>query len=180
MAGSKYTEETINKLLEAALKQRLNSPHYYLDNLYIISMNGMVDRYREKIDSSLQGVSYLNAMVLAEKIQYVLVEDINKFKQLSITDKANFFRISNLASINPENYTTNEAFLKEVGSVAGNHFREASQSIYPDEIKQYALLTSRTRSRFMKIYESQLNEINQIFKDSTVEIKPVKKTKITM
>lgn len=176
MARNKYSHETLNRLVEEALKQRLKSQDYYLDNLYYISMNGMTDRYREKIDSKLSGSNYLNAMALIETVQSKVNLDVDKFKSLSTKEKIQFFRISNFINTNPKNYEVNETFLKAVGSVAGNHFREAANADLPNEIKQYALLTSKTRERFEKIYMNDLSIIESKIKE--VENKPIKKQKL--
>ncbi|WP_132577701.1 hypothetical protein [Pseudomonas aeruginosa] len=164
----KYDKETINRLAEKALiKSKVPDMNHYLDNLYYITINGTIDRWRELIINELSDKTLFDALHIIEKIQLdVSNVDIVEFKNKKLLEKAYHFRLANFANVNPKEYRLCEKSLRELGSISSNYFKEACNlESNNEQISEYAQLTSRVRDNFSKKYKSELDMIQKIIKD---------------
>lgn len=141
--------------------------NHYLDNLYYITINGTIDRWRELIINELSDKTLFDALHIIEKIQLdVSNVDIVEFKNKNLLEKAYHFRLANFANVNPKEYRLCEKSLRELGSVSSNYFKEACNlESNNEQITEYAQLTSRVRDNFSKKYKSELDMIQKIIKD---------------
>ncbi|WP_060488804.1 hypothetical protein [Pseudomonas sp. NBRC 111121] len=167
-AKKKYSDGTISRLLEVALKHReltASDLNTYANDLFEVAQLGCWQKVKDSIidNPKLTGAGYINTMKAADEFRVKVKSDIDRFKSKPLDVKLSAFRIANFLDVDFSKYYEHEDAIKKIlGDKHINRPRELTMAIDEKECRDYALLTIPVRSRFNKTFSSELKELNRL------------------
>ena len=142
MRFTKYSQETIEKLVNIAADTYYAMPSEHLDNLYKVVNLGMYDALRENAKSiTPKEVLVEKSNAILKELYEMIKEDIEDFAGMTIQEKMTFVTQNRFLDVPPSTYGRNETLMiLDKDSVDIN----------------YIYLTQPLRKRFREKYKTEI------------------------